>query len=157
MFRISFIRGGARSRVNLHGAQAAEVGRHEGAPHVGAPRDIDRHATISGGSGGATPGPSPAMDALRTIGGRLAAPFRGRGRGGAPDAAARQGRGRSNWWFLLPILLHATGGIVAFFVLREDDVRKARNCLYLGLSLTALMFAPLAILAALAGSSGVVD
>ena len=46
---------------------------------------------------------------------------------------------------------------MAFFVLREDDVRKARNCLYLGLSLTALMFAPLAVLAALAGSSGVVD
>ena len=139
----------------MQGAQAAEVRRHEGAPHVGAPHDIDRHAAMGGG--GATPGPSPAMDALRAIGGRLAAPFRGRGRDSAPGAAARQGRGRSNWWFLLPIFLHATGGIVAFFVLREDDVRKARNCLYLGLSLTALMFAPLAVLAALASSSGVVD
>lgn len=157
MFRISFIRGGATSPVNLHGAQAAEVGRREGARHVGAPRDIGGHVTVEGG--GATPGLSSARDALWTIGRRLSSPFRGRGRGGAPDAAgaALRGRRRSNWWFLLPIFLHATGGIVAFFVLREDDVRKARNCLYLGLSLTALMFAPLAVLAALAGSSGVVD
>ena len=42
---------------------------------------------------------------------------------------------RSNWWFLLPILLGLIGGIIAFFVIRGDDPKKARNCLYLGLVL----------------------
>ena len=42
---------------------------------------------------------------------------------------------RSNWWFLLPILLGLIGGIIAFFVLRNDDPKKAKNCLYLGLVL----------------------
>ena len=45
---------------------------------------------------------------------------------------------RSNWWFLLPIFLGLIGGIIAFFVLRNDDHRKARNCLYLGLVLFAI-------------------
>ncbi len=40
---------------------------------------------------------------------------------------------RSNAWFLLPILFGVIGGIIAFFILRHDDPRKARNCLYLGL------------------------
>ncbi len=40
---------------------------------------------------------------------------------------------RSNAWFLLPILFGVIGGIVAFFILRHDDPRKAKNCLYLGL------------------------
>ena len=161
MFQSSFIRGGGRTRVNLQGMQAAEGERGEEAPHMGAPRDIGRHAAAGGrgGAGAAASEPPSAVAALRTVGRRLSSPFRGRGHGGSPGKAAdtRQRSGRSNWWFLLPIFLHATGGIVAFFVLREDDVRKARNCLYLGLSLTALMFAPLAVLAALAGSSGIVD
>ena len=42
---------------------------------------------------------------------------------------------RSNWWFLLPILLGIIGGIIAYFVLRKDDPRKAKNCLYLGIIL----------------------
>ena len=41
---------------------------------------------------------------------------------------------RSNAWFLLPILLGLIGGIIAFFILRQDDPRKARNCLYLGIA-----------------------
>ncbi len=40
---------------------------------------------------------------------------------------------RSNAWFLLPIFFGVIGGIIAFFILRQDDPRKARNCLYLGL------------------------
>jgi FtsH-binding integral membrane protein len=40
---------------------------------------------------------------------------------------------RSNAWFLLPIFFGIIGGIIAFFVLRHDDQRKARNCLYLGI------------------------
>ncbi len=42
---------------------------------------------------------------------------------------------RSNWWFLLPIFLGIIGGIIAYFVLRKDDPRKAKNCLYLGIVL----------------------
>jgi uncharacterized membrane protein HdeD (DUF308 family) len=42
---------------------------------------------------------------------------------------------RSNWWFLLPIFLGLIGGIIAFFMLRGDDPKKAKNCLYLGLAL----------------------
>ena len=40
---------------------------------------------------------------------------------------------RSNVWFLLPIFFGIIGGIIAFFVLRQDDPNKAKNCLYLGL------------------------
>ena len=137
-------------------AQAAEGDRQAAGWHVGAPQDLGRHTAIGGEAEAASPGQT-ARDALWAVGRRLSSPFR-RARVDAPNtAAARQGQRRSNWWFLLPIFLHAVGGIVAFFVLREDDVRKARNCLYLGLSLTALMFAPLVALAALAGSSGAVD
>lgn len=42
---------------------------------------------------------------------------------------------RSNWWFLLPILLGLIGGIIAFFVLKNDDPSKAKNCLYLSIVL----------------------
>jgi len=41
---------------------------------------------------------------------------------------------RSNAWFLLPIFIGVIGGIIAFFILRHDDPRKAKNCLYLGLA-----------------------
>ena len=43
-------------------------------------------------------------------------------------------KSKSYVWFLLPILLGVIGGIIAFFVLRHDDPRKARNCLYLGIA-----------------------
>jgi len=33
---------------------------------------------------------------------------------------------RSNAWFLLPILFGVIGGIIAFFILRHDDPRKAK-------------------------------
>ncbi len=42
---------------------------------------------------------------------------------------------RSNAWFLLPIFFGVIGGVIAFFILRHDDPRKAKNCLYLGLAL----------------------
>src|SRR5574337_2108643 len=45
---------------------------------------------------------------------------------------------RSSFWFLLPILFNVIGGIIAFFVIREDDPKKARNCLYLGIILAAI-------------------
>jgi uncharacterized membrane protein YeaQ/YmgE (transglycosylase-associated protein family) len=45
---------------------------------------------------------------------------------------------RSNLWFLLPIFLGLIGGIIAFFVLRQDDPKKAKNCLYLGIILAII-------------------
>jgi len=42
-------------------------------------------------------------------------------------------KSRSNVWFLLPIFFGIIGGVIAFIVLRKDDSRKARNCLYLGI------------------------
>ena len=41
---------------------------------------------------------------------------------------------RSNALFLIPIFFGIIGWIIAFFILRSDDPRKARNCLYLGLA-----------------------
>jgi len=45
---------------------------------------------------------------------------------------------RSNLWFLLPIFLGLIGGVIAYFVLRHDDPRKAKNCLYLAIVLAIL-------------------
>ena len=47
-------------------------------------------------------------------------------------------RQRSNWWYLLPILLGIIGGIIAYFALRRDDREKAKKCMYLGLILLAV-------------------
>jgi len=48
------------------------------------------------------------------------------------------GKPRSNAWFLLPVFLGMIGGVIAFFILRHDDPRKAKNCLYLGLVLMVI-------------------
>ncbi len=45
---------------------------------------------------------------------------------------------RSSWWFLLPILFSVIGGIIAYFIIKEDDPKKAKNCLLLGAILTAI-------------------
>lgn len=45
---------------------------------------------------------------------------------------------RSNAWFLLPLFLNIVGGVIAFFMLRESDPAKAKNCLYLGAALLAV-------------------
>ena len=49
-------------------------------------------------------------------------------------------RPRSAWWFLLPVMLGAMGGIIAYFVVRSADPRRARDCLLLGLALCAAWF-----------------
>jgi len=49
-----------------------------------------------------------------------------------------QERERSSWWFLLPIFLGLIGGVIAYFVLRHDDPKKAKNCLYLGIVLAVI-------------------
>ena len=45
---------------------------------------------------------------------------------------------RNNAWFLLPIFFGVIGGIIAFFIIRGDDPRKARNCLYVGIILMVI-------------------
>jgi len=48
-------------------------------------------------------------------------------------------RTRSNWWYLVPIIFDGIpGGVVAYFAIRYDDPRKAKNCLYLGIIITAI-------------------
>jgi uncharacterized membrane protein YeaQ/YmgE (transglycosylase-associated protein family) len=44
-------------------------------------------------------------------------------------------KSRSNGWYILPIFLGWIGGLIAYFILRRDDPRKAKNCLYLGIIL----------------------
>ena len=44
-------------------------------------------------------------------------------------------RQRSNLWFLLPIFVGLIGGIVAYFFLRKDEPKKAKNCLYVGIAM----------------------
>ena len=45
---------------------------------------------------------------------------------------------RSNWWYLVPIFLGIIGGVIAYFALRNDDPKKAKKCLYLGIILTVI-------------------
>ena len=58
-------------------------------------------------------------------------------------------RRKSAWWFLLPILFGVIGGIIAYFVIKDDDQKRAKSCLWLGIILTAiglaLVLIPLAI------------
>ena len=45
---------------------------------------------------------------------------------------------RSRWWYLLPIFFKVIGGVIAYFILRDDDPKKAKNCLLLGIALTTI-------------------
>jgi hypothetical protein len=47
-------------------------------------------------------------------------------------------RRKSAWWFLLPILFNVIGGVIAYFVIKEDDPKRAKSCLWLGIILTAI-------------------
>ena len=42
---------------------------------------------------------------------------------------------RSGLWYLLPIIFGIIGGVIAYFVIKQDDPNKAKNCLYLGIVL----------------------
>ena len=44
-------------------------------------------------------------------------------------------KSRSNTWYLLPVFVGLIGGIIAYFILRRDDPKKAKKCLYLGIVL----------------------
>ena len=47
----------------------------------------------------------------------------------------------------MPILFSLIGGIIAYFAIRRDDPKKAKNCLYLGLILTGIGIVVNALLA----------
>jgi uncharacterized membrane protein YeaQ/YmgE (transglycosylase-associated protein family) len=44
-------------------------------------------------------------------------------------------KSRSNMWYLLPVFVGLIGGIIAYWILRRDDPKKAKKCLYLGIVL----------------------
>ena len=40
---------------------------------------------------------------------------------------------RSPLWYELPLLFAIVGGVIAYFKIKKDDPKKARNCIYLGI------------------------
>ncbi|MDD9808296.1 MAG: hypothetical protein OXU25_00495 [Thaumarchaeota archaeon] len=58
-------------------------------------------------------------------------------RAGVGAMEAGTARQRSRWWYIVPLFLAIVGGVVAYFAVRRDDPRLARNCLVLGVALTA--------------------
>lgn len=70
----------------------------------------------------------------------------------APTAPRR----RSWAWFLLPVFVDVIGGALAYWALRHDSPRLARDCLYVGITLTAVKAVTMAgtalALSALGGS-----
>ena len=46
-----------------------------------------------------------------------------------------ENKNRSGLWYLLPIFFGIIGGVIAWFVIKEDDPIKAKNCLKLGIVL----------------------
>lgn len=49
-------------------------------------------------------------------------------------------RKRSWLWIILPVFTGIFGGLISFFAIRKDDVKKARICLYLGIIITVAPF-----------------
>jgi len=55
---------------------------------------------------------------------------------------------RSAAWYLLPIFFGLLGGLIAYFAIRHEDPKKAKNCLILSIILIVLPFIILVILGA---------
>ena len=45
---------------------------------------------------------------------------------------------RSNFWYILPLVLGLLGGIIAYFVLRKSDSKKAKICLIIGIGISVV-------------------
>ncbi len=41
-------------------------------------------------------------------------------------------KSRSGLWYLVPIIFGIIGGVIAWFVIKGDDPKKAKNCLKIG-------------------------
>ena len=41
-------------------------------------------------------------------------------------------KNRSGLWYLVPIIFGIIGGVIAWFVIKDDDPKKAKNCLKIG-------------------------
>ncbi|MBI3639534.1 MAG: signal peptidase I [Thaumarchaeota archaeon] len=61
---------------------------------------------------------------------------------------------RSPLWYELPLLFFIIGGLIAYFKIRKDDPRKARNCLLLGILLTVPLVIVLGLFIAFAIPTG---
>ena len=61
----------------------------------------------------------------------------------------RAERRRSWIWFLLPIFTQIIGGIIAYYALKPDEPRMAKDCLYIGLVLTGINFGTFLLLLSL--------
>ncbi len=53
---------------------------------------------------------------------------------------------RSRWWYLVPIFYQVIGGIIAYFAIRYDDPKKAKNCLVLGIIISIVQIVIFAIM-----------
>ena len=52
----------------------------------------------------------------------------------------RYERKRSWIWFLLTVFVQVIGGIIAYYALKPDEPRMAKDCLYIGIVLSAMNF-----------------
>ena len=50
----------------------------------------------------------------------------------------REKRNRSWVWFLLPVFVHIIGGVIAYYALKPDEPRMAKDCLYIGIVLSTI-------------------
>ena len=52
--------------------------------------------------------------------------------------ASQSPKVRRKTWYLLPIFMNIIGGVIAYFVIRQDDPQKAKRCLVIGASIFAV-------------------
>ena len=65
------------------------------------------------------------------------------------DMSNMNDRNRSWVWYLLPIFTGIIGGVIAYFAMKQDNLRMAKDCLYIGITLTIVNIVPFAILMAI--------
>ena len=58
-------------------------------------------------------------------------------------------RKRSWMWFLLPVFVHIIGGVIAYYALKLDEPRMAKDCLYIGIVLSGVNLGTLSLLLSL--------
>ncbi len=45
-------------------------------------------------------------------------------------------KSKSNWWYVLPFFLGIIGGLISYFIIKNDDPKKASECIWIGIILT---------------------